>query len=164
MAEEGATQAPKVPLDPVDACPRINGKGPHVFHWKSALSNEVVCINCGQERKRTAQQDTVIKQGATSFPLDAPPPVGVPGELGMNTEPLAQFASPEQPDTPPEPLVGGAPPQSFAGGGATGEWTAAPEVQPAQATMTSAPSVVADNSAPSSGGDSGGGSSSSGSD
>lgn len=113
MAEEGATPVPKS-TDPKDACPRVNGNGPHKFEWIEFSEDQVRCINCGQIRRRTRAEDTVVSEGVVIFPAVPveDPPTAVELPTSVEQEVLAS----------PPPIVAAAPADSYAGGGASGSY------------------------------------------
>lgn len=86
MSDDGATQAPEQ-QNPEDICPRTGGisGGRHAFIWMAGDSNVVYCMNCGQKRKRTMTEDTVIEQ---SLPLDQEVPALTDDQL---------FTAPKEP-------------------------------------------------------------------
>lgn len=90
MAEVGATPESTV-QSPEDVCPRAGGlSGRHSFIWKAAESNIVRCINCGQERRRTRSEDTVISAAITEGDVPEMPD----SEIFRNPETPAEELTP----------------------------------------------------------------------
>ena len=129
MADEGATVVPES-QNPDDVCPRSSGitGGRHAFIWMAGDSNVVYCMNCGQKRKRTMTEDTVIEPAkaigetveklldsdiftAPTTPAELTTPIALAEQLVQNTaasEALSRTIAEVPPPTPQEmTAVGG---------------------------------------------------------